>query len=153
MESQEFPRRGMDPIDESSDALFHGRRRRCFYFPCFDRSEADSSRGGDGTGAPSWWTKMSGSALWTRGVDALMKIREWSEILAGPRWKTFIRRFNRNRGGGGNGKHANYQYDPLSYAMNFDEGNGISDLEADEAYYSRNFSSRYAKGSIDLPYK
>ncbi|KAK6122979.1 hypothetical protein DH2020_043278 [Rehmannia glutinosa] len=94
------------------------------------------------------------SSLWSRGVGALKKIREWSEIVAGPRWKTFIRRFNRNRSGSGS-KHANFQYDPLSYAMNFDEGpgqNGHFEEEGEDGYYygSRNFSSRYAKGSMDL---
>ncbi|KVH98091.1 hypothetical protein Ccrd_023690 [Cynara cardunculus var. scolymus] len=35
--------------------------------------------------------------MWSRGIDALKKIQEWSEIVAGPRWKTFIWRFNRNK--------------------------------------------------------
>ncbi|KAF8100061.1 hypothetical protein N665_0231s0001 [Sinapis alba] len=34
---------------------------------------------------PRWW------------IRAILKIREWSEIVAGPRWKTFIRRFNRDQ--------------------------------------------------------
>ncbi|CAN6877285.1 unnamed protein product [Brassica oleracea] len=34
---------------------------------------------------PRWW------------ILAILKIRYWSEIVAGPRWKTFIRRFNRAR--------------------------------------------------------
>ncbi|KAF5946458.1 hypothetical protein HYC85_016686 [Camellia sinensis] len=82
-----------------------------------------------------------------------MKVREWSEIVAGPRWKTFIRRFNRNKSGGS--KHANFQYDPLSYALNFDDGSAqIADLE--DEYGFPNFSSRYAaipmtaKSSMDF---
>ncbi|XP_076908308.1 uncharacterized protein LOC143565120 [Bidens hawaiensis] len=75
--------------------------------------------------------------LWTRGITVLKKIREWSEIVAGPRWKTFIRRFNRN-------KTSKFQYDPISYALNFDMGpleNG--DPESENEYMVRNFSSRY----------
>ncbi|KAL0342812.1 UNVERIFIED_CONTAM: hypothetical protein Scaly_1943800 [Sesamum calycinum] len=90
----------------------------------------------------TWWQKIravsetgSSNSLWARGVGALKKIREWSEIVAGPRWKTFIRRFNRNRSGGS--RHVNFQYDPLSYAMNFDEGpgqNGQLDEEEEDGY-------------------
>ncbi|KAL3818646.1 hypothetical protein ACJIZ3_004551 [Penstemon smallii] len=124
-------------MDESTATVSHNRRRCCFSFTCFDgNSETNDS-------------------LWSRGVGALKKIREWSEIVAGPRWKTFIRRFSRNRSGINHTKQVNnFQYDPLSYAMNFDEGpgqNGHLNEEEDGYYYaSRNFSSRYAKGSMDL---
>ncbi|GFP95459.1 hypothetical protein PHJA_001690200 [Phtheirospermum japonicum] len=157
---------GPDParqntIDEPSETLFHSRRRRCFSFTCFDRNASPSPS--DGAGGLTWWQKIRAAeiygggdpnSLWARGVGALKKIREWSEIVAGPRWKTFIRRFNRNRAGSG-GRHANFQYDPLSYAMNFDDGpgpNGHLDEEGEDGYYygPRNFSSRYAKGSMDL---
>ncbi|KAI3454525.1 hypothetical protein Pfo_011188 [Paulownia fortunei] len=144
MEGREFSRQNTEPIGEASETLFHNRHRCCFFFPCFDRS-------GDSSPSPA---EIDGTnSLWARGVGALMKIREWSEIVAGPRWKTFIRRFNRNRSGS---RHANFQYDPLSYAMNFDEGPGQNDHFEEEAgedgyyYGSRNFSSRYAKGSMDL---
>lgn len=86
-------------------------------------------------------TGSAGDRWWSRGF---MKVREWSEIVAGPRWKTFIRRFNRNRSGGlrNDGK---YQYDPLSYALNFDEGPGQNgDFEVDDYVGLRNFSTRYA---------
>ncbi|KAL3626777.1 hypothetical protein CASFOL_022656 [Castilleja foliolosa] len=150
---------GPDParqntIDDPSEALFHSRRRCCFSFTCLDRGAIPSISAGS-----TWWKKIraadtdggDSNSLWARGVGALKKIREWSEILAGPRWKTFIRRFNRNRPG----RHANFQYDPLSYAMNFDDGqgqNGHLDEEGEDGYYygQRNFSSRYAKGSMDL---
>ncbi|KAK9278818.1 hypothetical protein L1049_028397 [Liquidambar formosana] len=92
---------------------------------------------------------------WTRGFKAVKKVREWSELVAGPRWKTFIRRFNRTRSGGGGSRHGKYQYDPLSYTLNFDEGpgqNGYFDDDDD----SRGFSARYApvpvsaKTSVDF---
>ncbi|KAG6403946.1 hypothetical protein SASPL_136180 [Salvia splendens] len=146
MDPRKTPIQITQPLHDSSESLF--RRRGCFSFPCFDRNSA----------GPTWWQRIrpaeissSGNSLWLRGVGAMMKIREWSELVAGPRWKTFIRRFNRNRSGG---KHSNFQYDPLSYAMNFDNGSGELSPEGDDAdgyyYASRNFSSRYAKGSMDL---
>lgn len=154
MEARESPNQTTEPVEESSETLFRSRRRGCFSLPCFDRPSASPSVG------LTWWQRIrpaeisSGNSLWSRGVGAVMKIREWSELVAGPRWKTFIRRFNRNRSGG---KHANFQYDPLSYAMNFDEGpahSGDFTPEGDDVdgyyYSSRNFSSRYAKGSMDL---
>ena len=78
-------------------------------------------------------------------------LREWSEIVAGPRWKNFIRRLNRNKssGGGGSGnRHGKYQYDPLSYSLNFDEGPGHNgNLEEEEDSGFPDFSTRYASFS------
>lgn len=76
-------------------------------------------------------------------------LREWSEIVAGPKWKTFIRRLSRTRSGGTGGaahRHGKYHYDPLSYSLNFDEGPNSTDLEAEDAEYGsfRNFSARFA---------
>ncbi|RWW26831.1 hypothetical protein BHE74_00016822 [Ensete ventricosum] len=47
-----------------------------------------------------------------------MKVQEWWEMVAGPLWKTVIRRFNCDRHHHGGG------YDLLSYALNFDGGHG-----------------------------
>lgn len=92
-----------------------------------------------------WW--------WTAGWRTLMKVREWSEILAGPRWKTFIRRVGRYaRRGGSRGRirRSRFGYDPLSYALNFDDG---MDSETDNAVARQGFSARYAappfKSSMD----
>ena len=79
-------------------------------------------------------------------MRAIYKVREWSEIVAGPKWKTFIRRFNRSKSGGGSssggGRHRKFQYDPLSYALNFDEG-PVGE-EVDESGGFRDFSTRFA---------
>ncbi|KAH7684102.1 hypothetical protein IHE45_05G224700 [Dioscorea alata] len=88
-------------------------------------------------GMDPWWKR------------AILRVREWSEIVAGPRWKTFIRRFNR----GGGIRRARFQYDPLSYALNFDEG--TEDFDGDGCHSYRNFSARFAvpvsaKCSMDL---
>ncbi|WOL12130.1 hypothetical protein Cni_G20895 [Canna indica] len=144
----------MAPIDDSSmeaDAMFasrHSRRCCCCILIPESWQRIDAGRGGDDR---RWWSRM---------VGALMKVREWSELVAGPRWKTFIRRFNRNRhqggGSGGWGRmgSAGFQYDPLSYALNFDEGPGGSS-EGEYTGY-RDFSARFvappasAKSSMDL---
>lgn len=93
---------------------------------------------------------QDGDQWWHRGFRAFKKLREWSEIVAGPKWKTFIRRFNRNRsGGGGGGRHGKFQYDPLSYSLNFDEGPGYNGNNVDDEDFSgfRNFSTRFASSS------
>lgn len=79
---------------------------------------------------------------WSRGLRAIYKVREWSEIVAGPKWKTFIRRFNRSKSGGGGGRHGKFQYDPLSYALNFDEGPVAEEEEESGGF--RDFSARFA---------
>lgn len=106
-----------------------------------------------------WWetirTAQNGDRWWTRGVESLKKIREWSEIVAGPKWKTFIRRFNRNRSGGS--RNAKFQYDALSYSLNFDEGPARDSNSEESDVRLRDFSSRYvsfpapAKSSISGP--
>lgn len=63
--------------------------------------------------------------------------------MAGPKWKTFIRRFSRNRGPGGYNRQGKFQYDPTSYSLNFDEGPG-QNIQLNEYYWGRDFSCRYA---------
>lgn len=141
---------------DKSNSLLPTARCGCFRLSCFGSRRV-------ATVGPSWWERIRASQVhsegrwWARGVRALLQLREWSEIVAGPRWKTFIRRFNRNRSGGGGGggvRAGKFQYDPLSYAMNFDEGSRqIGELEDDIDDFNgyRNFSARYA--SIPAPLK
>ncbi|VVA16933.1 PREDICTED: unknown [Prunus dulcis] len=122
--------------DVDLESIGHGRTssRCCFCIPA----------------SSAWWERMranqNNDRWWSRGFKAFYKLREWSEIVAGPRWKTFIRRFNRNRSGGGGSSgagrhHGKFQYDPLSYALNFDEG---KEDEDDEDGGFRDFSTRFA---------
>ncbi|GMI83862.1 hypothetical protein HRI_002055500 [Hibiscus trionum] len=71
------------------------------------------------------------------------KLKEMSEVVAGPRWKNFIRRFSTY---GINKKRRSvmvqFQYDPHSYQLNFDQreaGAGFPD-----------FSARFAAPQRDL---
>ncbi|KAJ6946673.1 hypothetical protein NC651_001392 [Populus alba x Populus x berolinensis] len=80
-----------------------------------------------------------------------MRIRDWSELVAGPRWKTFLRRFNKKPGGGT--QYGRFQYDPSSYALNFDQGSRRR--PEDDDLMERTFTSRYSlppsrKSSIDF---
>nr|GEU38747.1 hypothetical protein [Tanacetum cinerariifolium] len=113
---------------------FHTTSRRCCFCIPYTWQKIPSSS--------SHTYHNSNQSFWTRGVTAFKKLREWSEIVAGPKWKTFIRRFNRNKSNKGH----KYQYDPLTYALNFDEGLPLDngDSEAENEYIVRNFSSRYA---------
>ncbi|KAK3225235.1 hypothetical protein Dsin_005097 [Dipteronia sinensis] len=140
--------RDLEPIEEtSSNSLL--RNKRCGCFPCFNSRGSSSSP----TVGLAWWERIRtvhqiqpphSQRWWTPAVSAFLRVREWSEIVAGPKWKTFIRRFNRNRSSNSNHNHnhGKYQYDPLSYSLNFDESH---DFDKDEDFGGfRNFSSRYA---------
>lgn len=125
---------------ESSPTAHLQQRSRSLCFPCFaSRWERVRSA----SFSQSHDTIGSGNRWWSRPIRVLKKLREWSEIVAGPKWKTFIRRFNRHRS---SKRMAKYQYDPLSYALNFDEGHGQSGDCDDDGF--RNFSTRYAAVSI-----
>uniref|UniRef100_A0A7N0UF46 Uncharacterized protein n=1 Tax=Kalanchoe fedtschenkoi TaxID=63787 RepID=A0A7N0UF46_KALFE len=92
--------KSIDADDDFHEAAF-AKRGCCFWVPGFAGWGRD--------GGSVWWERIrsgeareeaeggaSGSSKWWRAV---MKVREWSELVAGPRWKTFIRRFGRNRVG------------------------------------------------------
>ncbi|TKY63250.1 hypothetical protein E2542_SST13119 [Spatholobus suberectus] len=133
-----------DVGDDMQEMAF-AKRGCCFCIPCFGSKTTSSS----GLG---WWERMrtpeNKERWWAKGWS---KIREWSELVAGPKWKTFIRRFNKNRAIGYT-KQGSFQYDPRSYARNFDDGMG----EKYDEGFAYDFSSRYAsvpasaKSSMDL---
>ncbi|KAL1318129.1 hypothetical protein HN51_070389 [Arachis hypogaea] len=132
--------------DDMQEERFNQNRGcNCFCIPCFQRCYR---------GSPHWEGIRSEKKeqWWKR---CYKKVREWSEISAGPKWKTFIRRLN--YGGGGRDrpymKNGGFHYDPMSYANNFDESAVKND---DDAVAAISFSVRYAslpnsaKSSMDL---
>ncbi|KAK6942229.1 hypothetical protein RJ641_027606 [Dillenia turbinata] len=75
--------------------------------------------------------------------EKLKKLKEFSELIAGPKWKTFIRKLS---GYSNNRKlkksKTQFQYDAQSYALNFDDDKGV---DGDDDYrLSRSFSARFA---------
>ncbi|KMT10544.1 hypothetical protein BVRB_5g116680 [Beta vulgaris subsp. vulgaris] len=154
----------LEEEDESpsntTTTTFNHRHRCCFNFPYFcPTSTRHVTLGGSTTSSlsdqtPSFWTRFrtadTHNRWWARPFKAFKKIREWSEIVAGPKWKTFIRQFNRRRHNHRHHHHhhnsnGKFQYDPLSYALNFDEGPGQNG-HFDEDYNGHfpDFSSRFA---------
>ncbi|KAI8542346.1 hypothetical protein RHMOL_Rhmol08G0131600 [Rhododendron molle] len=97
--------------------------------------------------APRLRSLRSGLGEDGRWVNALMRIQEWTEIVADPRWKTFILRYNRRNKGGNGGRvvwHGKFQSDPLSYTLNFDEGENNGDLDEEENVIRGNLLMQYA---------
>ncbi|KAJ6415475.1 hypothetical protein OIU84_004299 [Salix udensis] len=106
--------------DDMHDLAF--AKRGCCWIPFLTTDRPSSSSCIIGS---DFWQRIkpvdcaaNGESWWFQGW---MKIREWSELVAGPKWKTFLRRFNK-KPGGGNPPYGKFQYDPSSYALNFDEG-------------------------------
>lgn len=138
--------------DEDVHDFLFANRGCCSWIPCLGSATGSSTIGS------SWWERIkkaeSKDRWWTRGWK---KFREWSELVARPKWKNFfIHRFNKNRTGlESSERNAKFNYDPMSYALNFDEGLGQNN-HLDEDYLSRDFSCRYAsipasaKSSMDL---
>lgn len=140
---------GSDPreADPDPETLFARRCCCCVWVPWpSSRSHPPPSASAE------WWERIgvsdSSCAATTPNrwwAKPFLKVREWSEIVAGPRWKTFIRRFRRSSRIGRT--VSRFQYDPLSYALNFDDGVGQDDDGQEEDAGIRNFSARFASAA------
>ncbi|GKC04647.1 hypothetical protein Tco_0996257 [Tanacetum coccineum] len=106
----------------------------CFssLFCCFESRHHDGETAGflyqpsgDFIDQDNWFMKRAKS------------VKEYSELVAGPKWKNFIRRFSKKPK---TRSHA-YQYDPQSYALNFNDG---LDIHEDDDLLPRSFSTRFA---------
>lgn len=74
----------------------------------------------------------------------MKRIKEFTELVAGPKWKTFIRRFS-HRHNTSKKRKTQLQYDPLSYALNFDAGADDEDYGGGRVNFSVRFTSASGK--------
>lgn len=70
-------------------------------------------------------------------VRQVKKLREVSEIVAGPKWKNFLRKIGAYLN---DNKRTDFQYDSFNYTLNFDDGN----LNDEDYGVNLGFSSRFA---------
>lgn len=101
-------------------------RFSCFGF-CFGNRGWSLLHGGE-QGEESWLIKKA------------KEVKEFTEVVAGPKWKNFIRKL---------GKYTKKsimaecrQYDPQSYALNFDDGLDDFQLENDSALLGGGLSTK-----------
>ncbi|CAI0629559.1 unnamed protein product [Linum tenue] len=71
-------------------------------------------------------------------MSQVKKLKEVSEMVAGPKWKNFIRKKQR--------RNQKFNYNAESYALNFDCG-----LEEEEYDYVPGFSQRFAAAAAAVP--
>lgn len=92
---------------EEEEEMVSSSRFSCFGFFCFNNRQWSLLHGGEQR-EESWL------------IEKTKKVKEFTEVVAGPKWKNFIRKL---------GKYSKKsrmaecrQYDPQSYALNFDDG-------------------------------
>ncbi|KAI3811247.1 hypothetical protein L1987_20966 [Smallanthus sonchifolius] len=109
----------------------------CFrLFCCFDNHHHDGETAGflsQNQSGDTWFMKRAKS------------LKEYSEMIAGPKWKNFIRRFSRRPKTRSNA-NTPFMYDPQSYALNFNDG----DDHEDDDLLPRSFSMRFAPHSRSI---
>ncbi|XP_020205846.1 uncharacterized protein LOC109791007 [Cajanus cajan] len=106
----------------SSCGCFH-----CFGFKKWWQGHDEEGKGlldNKGTEGESWV------------VNKLRKTKEFTEVIAGPKWKTFIRKIS---GYGKRQQRKRFQYDEHSYALNFNSG-----AQSEDEGMPHSFSARFA---------
>lgn len=73
-------------------------------------------------------------------VEKMKKVKEASEVIAGPKWKNFIRKIS------GQQKKKRFQYDEQSYALNFNSRAESEDDEDMPPSFSARFSAPFPAG-------
>ncbi|KAI3805433.1 hypothetical protein L1987_27809 [Smallanthus sonchifolius] len=112
----------------------------CFHlFSYFDTRH----RNGETT---SFIYHRSGDVLDNDGwlMNRFKDMKGFSEVVAGPKWKNFIRRFSKKP----RKVNSPFQYDPESYALNFNDGGGDGGDDDDSLPCS--FSTRFAPHSRSM---
>ncbi|KAJ8642057.1 hypothetical protein MRB53_018751 [Persea americana] len=89
--------------------FFEKNRRCCFWIPTFRSAPIGSGSGSSGQWERIRTTEM-GDGWWVRGLSGFRKVKEWLEVVAGPRWKTFIRR---SHGGVRGSRNAKFHCDMI----------------------------------------
>ncbi|KAK2646659.1 hypothetical protein Ddye_021854 [Dipteronia dyeriana] len=92
--------------DNSSMETGHG----CCFGWCRGKDGRDLLHDNEDDYEESWW------------IERTRKVKEASELLAGHKWKNFIRKIGRYCNIKRNNHKTQFQYDPESYALNFDRG-------------------------------
>ncbi|OWM72852.1 uncharacterized protein LOC116197694 [Punica granatum] len=85
---------------------------------------------------------------WKAVKEKLMEAREFTEVVAGPKWKTFIRRVGGYFGKNKKAQRGQFGYDAESYALNFDGGFDREGEEDDALMYNIR-SSRFTAPSLE----
>ncbi|KAJ4850891.1 hypothetical protein Tsubulata_035634, partial [Turnera subulata] len=129
------------------------KRGCCFWIPLSSNRGGSSSehfwqriRSAESMSSSSFSSSSSASASvtaepwWFRGWKTT--VRGWSALVSRRKWRALFRRFRRRQRRRAN-KYAKFQYDPMSYSRNFDEGPGQNG-HFDEDMVGREFSSRYS---------
>lgn len=102
-----------DDIDDYDNSMATGRGC-CFGQFCFKWWRGKDNRhllhDNEEDNKEPWW------------IEKTKKVREASELLAGPKWKNFIRKVGGYCNIKKNKYNTQFQYDPESYALNFDRG-------------------------------
>ncbi|KAH7853393.1 hypothetical protein Vadar_001864 [Vaccinium darrowii] len=131
----EHEQEGIDDGDdyaEASSATLCG----CFRFFRFNRSGGgeDSRRLLKNQRGDHDYHQHKETSAWLE--NNLKSVKEFTEVVAGPKWKNFIRKlgklFNKKE------KRTHFQYDSYSYALNFDDG------EDDDENLHGGYSLRFA---------
>lgn len=124
-----FPSTGGD--DDYDDAVA-ASGCGCFRRFCFGRDEDESH-------SYLLREKEGQKEAWL--VAKLRKLKEFSEVVAGPKWKNLIRKIGRTLNSRKENKSAEqFQYSPESYALNFAD---------DDAELLHSFSTRFAPRIFD----
>ncbi|KAI3801780.1 hypothetical protein L1987_29894 [Smallanthus sonchifolius] len=129
----------MEHDQEGKDIYHHDAAASagCFrFFCCFDNHHHDGETAGflsQNQSRDGWFMKRAKS------------LKEYSVLVAGPKWKNFIRRFSRRPRTRSNA-NTPFMYDPQSYALNFNDG----DDHEDDDLLPRSFSTRFTPPSRSL---
>ncbi|XP_076924813.1 uncharacterized protein LOC143587397 [Bidens hawaiensis] len=132
----------MEHDQEGEDVHHHSESASssCFsLFCCFE-----SPHHHDGESTTFLYQNQSGDLINkdTWFMKRAKSLKEYSELVAGPKWKNFIRKFSRRTKTKANAT-TQFQYDLQSYALNFNDG----DHHEDDDLLPRSFSTRFAPPS------